>query len=81
MSRLASIVSRETVLIALTLAGLNKLQVKVSEIENAYISSPCTENLDGPRGQIWPRCWEDSNHGPGTLRFKKCQCIFLQPPC
>ncbi len=35
----ASVVSRETVRIALTLAGLNDLQVKVSDIENAYITA------------------------------------------
>ena len=41
----ASVVSRETVRIALTLAGLNDLQVKVSDIENAYITAPCTEKI------------------------------------
>ena len=41
----ASVVSRETVQIALPLAGLNKLQVKVSDIENAYITAPCTEKI------------------------------------
>jgi hypothetical protein len=39
----ASVVSCETVRITLTLAGLNDLQVKVSDIENAYITAPCTE--------------------------------------
>jgi hypothetical protein len=41
----ASVVSRKTVQIALTLAGLNDLQVKVSDIENAYITAPCTEKI------------------------------------
>jgi hypothetical protein len=41
----ASVVSRETVRITLTLAGLNDLQVKVSNIENAYITAPCTEKI------------------------------------
>jgi hypothetical protein len=41
----ASVVSRETVQIALTLAGLNNLQVKVSDIENAYITAPCSEKI------------------------------------
>ena len=31
--------------IALTLAGLNDLEVKVSDIENAYITAPCTEKI------------------------------------
>ncbi len=38
-------VSRKTVRIALTLAGLNNLQVNVSDIENAYITAPCTEKI------------------------------------
>jgi hypothetical protein len=41
----ARVVSRETMQIALTLAGLNDLQVKVSDIENAYITTPCTEKI------------------------------------
>ena len=41
----ASVVSRKTVQIALTLAGLTNLQVKVSDIENAYITTPCTEKI------------------------------------
>ncbi len=41
----ASVVSCETVRIALTLAGLNDLQVKVADIENAYITAPCTEKI------------------------------------
>ena len=41
----ASMVSHETVRIALTLTGLNDLQVKVSDIENAYITAPCTEKI------------------------------------
>jgi hypothetical protein len=41
----ASVVSRETVRIALILAGLNDLQVKVSDIENAYITAPCSEKI------------------------------------
>jgi hypothetical protein len=41
----ASVVSRETMQIALILAGLNNLQVKVSDIENVYITAPCTEKI------------------------------------
>jgi hypothetical protein len=35
----------ETVWIALTLAGVNQLQVKVSNIDNAYITALCTEKI------------------------------------
>ncbi len=41
----ASVVSRETLRISLTLAGLNNLQVKVSDIENAYITAQCSEKI------------------------------------
>jgi hypothetical protein len=36
----ASVVSRETVCIALTIAALNDLEVKAADILNAYISGP-----------------------------------------
>ena len=41
----ASVVSRETVRIALLLAGLMELEVKNADIENAYITAPCTEKI------------------------------------
>jgi hypothetical protein len=36
----ASVVSRESVHIALTLAALNDLEVKTADIENAYLTAP-----------------------------------------
>ena len=41
----ASVVSRETVRIALTIAALQDLEVKVSDIQNAYLTAPCTEKI------------------------------------
>jgi len=41
----ASVVSRETVRIALTLAALNDLEVKVGDVMNAYITAPCSEKI------------------------------------
>ncbi len=41
----ASVVSRETVHIALTLAALNDLKVKAADILNAYISAPIKEKV------------------------------------
>jgi hypothetical protein len=41
----ASVVSRESVRIALTLAALNELEVKTSDIENAYLTAPTDERL------------------------------------
>jgi hypothetical protein len=47
----ASVVSREPVTVALTLAALNDLDVKMADIENAYLTAPITEkvwNVLGP---------------------------------
>jgi hypothetical protein len=38
----ASVVSRESVRIALTLAALNDLDVMMGDIENAYLTAPIT---------------------------------------
>ena len=41
----SSVVSRESVRIALTLASLNALQVMSSDIENAYLTAPAAEKI------------------------------------
>jgi hypothetical protein len=41
----ASVVSRETVCLALSIATLNDLQVKVGDVLNAYIMAPVTEKV------------------------------------
>lgn len=41
----ASVVSRESVRIAMTLATLNDLEVKVADIQNAYLTAPCQEKI------------------------------------
>jgi hypothetical protein len=41
----ASVVSRETVRIALLMAALNNLEVKVGDVLNAYITAPITEKV------------------------------------
>ncbi len=41
----ASVVSRETVRLALTFASLNDLEVKVGNVLNAYITAPVKENV------------------------------------
>ena len=41
----ASVVSRETIRIALTIAALNDLEVKTSDIKGAYLTAPCTEKV------------------------------------
>ena len=41
----SSVVGRETVCIALTIAALNNLQVKAGGVMNAYVTAPCSENI------------------------------------
>jgi hypothetical protein len=41
----ASVISRESLRIALTLAALNDLDVKMADIENAYLTAPITEKV------------------------------------
>jgi len=41
----SSFVSRETVRIALTMAALHDLEVKTSDIQNAYLTAPCAEKI------------------------------------
>ena len=41
----ASVVSRESVRIALTVAALNEIEVKCGDVMNAYITAPCTERV------------------------------------
>ena len=41
----ATVVSMETVRIALTMAALNSLDVKAGDIQNAYITAPCAEKI------------------------------------
>ena len=41
----ASVVSRDTVRIALTIAALNDLQVKASDVQNAFLTAPCEEKI------------------------------------
>ena len=40
-----SVVSRESVRIALTIAALNDLQVKMADIQNAYLTAPVSEKI------------------------------------
>jgi hypothetical protein len=45
MMTYASVVSRESVMIALTLVALNDLDVMMGNIENAYLTAPITEKV------------------------------------
>ena len=71
----ASVVSHESVRIALTLAALNGLQVKTADIENAYLQVPVTEN-------IWCKLGSEfgSNEGKPAI-IEVCWSLLLKPSC
>ena len=56
----ASVVSRESVRIALTLAALNDLEVKTGDIENAYLTAPVSE-------KIWTTCGPEFGSQQGRI--------------
>ena len=41
----ASVVSWDTIRIALTIVALNDLQVKASNVQNAFLTAPCEEKI------------------------------------
>ena len=41
----SSVVSRDSVRIILTIAPLNDLEVKASDVQNAYLTAPCDEKV------------------------------------
>ena len=49
----SSVVGRETVRIALTIAALNDLEVKSADIENAYLNAPSKEKIWVVLGPEW----------------------------
>ena len=49
----SSVVSRETVRLALTIAALNDLEVKAGDIMNAYVTAPVTEKIWTTLGPEW----------------------------
>ena len=44
-STYSTVVSRDSVRICLTIAALNDLQILAADIENAYLTAPCRENV------------------------------------
>lgn len=49
----ASVVSHESVRIALTIATLNALEVKTSNVQNAYLTAPISEKIWTLLGPKW----------------------------
>ena len=72
----ASVVSRETVRIALTIAALHDLDVKAADVENAYLTAPTTE-------KVWTVCGpefgpEEGSYCQSSLWTERQWCILSQ---
>ena len=63
-----SVVSREIVSIDLTLHALNDLEVKISDIQNAYLTAPCSK-------KIWTKL--SSEFGPDLSGKKSLVVVYL----
>ena len=48
----SSVVSRDSVRIALTIAALNDLSVLACNIQNAYLTAKCRDGLDASRSRV-----------------------------
>jgi hypothetical protein len=74
----ASVVSRESICIALTIAALNDFDILASNVQNAYVMEPITEKIwtvygpefgtNNSRKALIVRAL----HGPKSSRFKGC---------
>ena len=66
-----SVASRDSVLIALTIATLNNLQVKESDVQNAFLMGPCKE-------QIWTALGPEFGSDIGKKVFLVCTLYGLK---
>ena len=78
----ASMVSGESVRIALTLAALNDLEVKTSDIQNAYLTAPCSEKV---HTTLETEFGETKGRQQSLLElyiwFGSIWCRLQEPPC
>ena len=77
----ASVVSRETVRIALMLAALNDLQVKAGDVLNAYITALCKEKVWTVLGPDRLCGRKRRHHRTCVVWTQECGCSFPSPPC
>ena len=67
-----SMVSRESVRIVLTLAALNDLEVKTSDIQDAYLTAPCSEKVHTKLGTKF-----DENKGQAAINVRALYGLTL----
>ena len=66
-----SVVSRHSVHIGLTITALNNLQVKASDVQNAFLMAPCEE-------QIWTMLGPEFGADAGKKTFLVCALYSLK---
>ena len=67
----SSVVSRDSVRIALTIAALNDLDILARDIQNAYLTALCREN-------IWTRAGPEFGSEEGTMMIVKMALYSLK---
>ena len=67
----SSVVGRETVRIALTIAALNNLQIKAGDVMNAYVTEPCSE-------KIWTVLGKEFGSDQGKKDILECALYGLK---
>jgi len=71
-----SVLARETVPIAFTIAALNDLKVKASDVQKCVLDSTLhRQNHYGARNRVQHGCWQDSNHCKGFVWPEIGWCI------
>ena len=68
----SSVVSRDSVRIALTIAALNDLDILEYDIKNTYLTALCREN-------IWSRAGSEFGSEEGTIMIFKIALYGLKP--
>ena len=77
-----SIVSHESVQIALTIAALNDLEVKASDVKNAFLTAPCTEKVWTTLGpEFGDDCGKKGNYHTCTLWFEVSRTVLHSTHC
>jgi hypothetical protein len=74
----ASVVSRETICIALLMAVLNDLNVKVGDVLNAYITAPITKKVWTVLGPEFSIDASKSAIIVHALWIEECWCCILR---
>jgi hypothetical protein len=74
-----SVVSRESVIISLILAALDDLDVKMADIENAYLTAPIKDKICA-WSRVWILEWEACAHCASFIWYEVRLCGIQESP-